>query len=61
MALYDGGGLAGDISWTSVDLPYMWEMVSSHDSSPYQPARDGWIKSYELVLTHRERIEAYKD
>ncbi|SDT76476.1 hypothetical protein SAMN04489716_7633 [Actinoplanes derwentensis] len=61
MARYDDSGLAGDINWSSSDLPYMWEMVSGHESGPYQPAVDGWRRSYELVLIHRTRVEAYKD
>ncbi|WP_430780820.1 hypothetical protein [Actinoplanes sp. G11-F43] len=61
MARYDGGGISGDINWSSTDMPYMWEMVSGHEHAPYQPALDGWRQSYELVLMHRTQVETYKD
>ncbi|HEX2772208.1 MAG TPA: hypothetical protein VHN18_07220, partial [Micromonosporaceae bacterium] len=56
-----GGGYSGTTNWYAYDVPSMWALLESQDTTDHWTHVSGWRKTFELTSMHLSRLKEYRD
>src|SRR3712207_425358 len=58
----DGAGYYGGTDFWNWDIEMMWKALADHEpGETHWTLQNSWRSTHELILTHKSRVESYRD